>query len=413
MHWVLILGMLAQAQQEDEVVRAARAGDTAALRTALEARGAKYAERGAVANEGQDYVFVAAAEKACSLKLNGGAAEAMTRLEGTRFCYAYRKLRAGTTHSYEFLAGGEPLDQRRDAPAYNPDSVARPGVPKGKLSGKFTITSKVYDGMKADWWFYVSPGVDPATPAPLMVWQDGQGLATGEGGQQRLFTVTENLVHQKLIPPMIHVLIAPGFAPNGRPMRAVEYDTVSGRYGEFVMGEVLPLVEQTYKLRQDGYSRGIGGSSSGGICSFNMAWHYPEKFARVHSTIGSYTSIAWRPEQKQDGGNLYPFMIRKMPKRNIRVWLSDGADDLENDHGSWPLQNIQMANSLKRMGYDFHFRFDESAHNGARFAVDLPESLAWLWRGYDPAKTSEVFEQEASERAKPLYRVRIANRDAW
>jgi enterochelin esterase family protein len=267
--------------------------------------------------------------------------------------------------------------------------------------------------MKADWWVWASPGVDAAKPSALMVWQDGQNLAVGEGGQQRLFTVVENLVDQKLVPPMVHVLIAPGFAPNGRAMRAVEYDTVSGRYGEFVMGEVLPEVEKLYKLRQDGYSRGIGGSSSGGICSFNMAWHYPEKFARVHSTIGSYTSIQWRPEQKQDGGNLYPFMIRKQPKRNIRVWLSDGAEDLENDHGSWPLQNIQMANSLKRMGYDFHFRFDESAHNGARWAVDLPESLTWLWRGYDSAKTSEVFEQDEAEKAKPLYRVRIANRDAW
>jgi enterochelin esterase family protein len=413
MHWVLLLGMLAQAQQADELVRAARAGDAAAIKAAMEARGAKFAERGAVVNEGQDFVFVAATEKACSLKLNDGDVEPMTRVEGTRFCYTYRKLRSGTTHGYEFFAGGEPLEQRRDVPAYNPDSLAKPGVPKGKLSEKFTITSQVYGGMKAEWWVYASPGVDPATPAPLMVWQDGQGLAVGEGGQQRLFTVTENLVAQKLIPPMVHVLIAPGFSPEGRAMRAVEYDTVSGRYGEFVMGEVLPLVEKMYKLRQDGYSRGIGGSSSGGICSFNMAWHYPEKFARVHSTIGSYTSIAWRAEQKQDGGNLYPFMIRKMPKRNIRVWLSDGANDLENDHGSWPLQNIQMANSLKRMGYDFHFRFDEAAHNGARFAVDLPESLAWLWRGYDAAKTSEVFEQEAAERAKPLYRVRIANREAW
>jgi enterochelin esterase family protein len=133
----------------------------------------------------------------------------------------------------------------------------------------------------------------------------------------------------------------------------------------------------------------------------------------VHSTIGSYTSIQWRPEQKQEGGNVYPFKVRKEPKRNIRVWLSDGAGDLENDHGSWPLQNIQMANSLKRRGYDFHFRFDESAHNGARFAVDLPESLTWLWRGYDPAKTSETFEQEEAEKGKPLYRVRIANREAW
>jgi enterochelin esterase family protein len=64
-------------------------------------------------------------------------------------------------------------------------------------------------------------------------------------------------------------------------------------------------------------------------------------------------------------------------------------------------------------GYDFHFRFGEGMHSNAQGAMDLPESLAWLWRDYDPAKTGQTYEMEASERDKPLYRVRIANRDAW
>jgi hypothetical protein len=45
--------------------------------------------------------------------------------------------------------------------------------------------------------------------------------------------------------------------------------------------------------------------------------------------------------------------------------------------------------------------------------MDLPESLSWLWRGYDPDKTAEVYQQEEIERAKPIFRVQIANRDAW
>ena len=85
----------------------------------------------------------------------------------------------------------------------------------------------------------------------------------------------------------------------------------------------------TYNLRQDGYSRAIAGESSGGICAFNAAWFMPDKFARVHSAVGSFTSIQWRSKENVDGGNVYPFMVRKDPKRNIRVWMSDGSDDLE------------------------------------------------------------------------------------
>ena len=196
-------------------------------------------------------------------------------------------------------------------------------------------------------------------------------------------------------------------------MRSIEYDTVSDRYPRFLMEEVLPEVEKTYKLRPDGYSRAIGGESSGGICAFNVAWLMPDKFSRVHSAVGSFTSIQWHPQDKVEGGNVYPFKVRKEPKRNIRIWMSDGADDLENNHGSWPMQNIQMANSLKLMEYDFHFRFGTAAHGGAQAGLDLPESLAWLWRDYDSKKTSQEFHMEPSEKEKPLFRVTISNRDPW
>lgn len=352
----------------------------------------------------------------------------MTRVGNSQYWMHLAKMRTGTTHAYQFFADGKPLGNRSDVAGYNPDSYPRDGVPEGKLSDKQTITSKIYDGMKADFWYYASPGVDPATPAPLMVWQDGQGLVNRDLSKLRLFTVTENLVAQKLIPPMVHVMIAPGLSPEGKPMRSVEYDTVSDRYNRFLLEEVLPEVEKVYKLRPDGYSRAIGGESSGGICSFNSAWFNPEKFARVHSTIGSYTSIQWHPDEHNElessttatkqpvlwaGGNLYPFMVRKLPKRNIRIWMSDGTDDLENTHGSWPLQNIQLANSLKMREYDFHFRFGLATHDGAQNAIDLPESLSWLWRGYDPAKTSADFTLDPAEKDKPYYRVTIANRDSW
>jgi enterochelin esterase family protein len=354
---------------------------------------------GGTAVWGQDYLFVSdltvgpknepVAASSAGVSIDMQPPLAMEKIPTSTLWMRLVKMRVGVTHAYQYFADGKPVGNRTDLAGYNPDSYPQRGVPKGKLSDKQTIVSKIYDGMKADYWYYASPGVDPNVPAPLMVWQDGQGIIAGDLAKLRLFTVTENLVAQKLIPPMVHILIAPGFSPDSKTMRSIEYDTVSDRYDRFLLEEVLPEVEKVYKLRPDGYSRGIAGESSGGICSLNAAWFMPEKFARVHSTIGSYTSIQWHPEDKLDGGNLYPFMVRKLPKRNIRIWMSDGADDLENNHGSWPLQNIELANSLKMREYDFHFRFGAATHDSAQAALDLPESLAWLWRGYDPAKTSD------------------------
>jgi len=401
---------LAQTSPLEELIALARQGPAAP--GLAEGIAKTLSARGGTAIWGQDYLFISSSPAPVTLSIDSQPAVPMTAIPGSSFWMLLTKMRTGVTHSYQYFAAGKPLGARGDAVGYNPDSYPKPGVPRGKLSEKRTIVSKIYDGMKADYWVYASPGVDPNVPAALMVWQDGQGLVGTYSGL-RLFTVTENLEAQKLLPPMVHVLIAPGQSPEGKAMRSIEYDTVSDRYFQFLMQEVLPEVEKTYKLRPDGYSRAIAGESSGGICAFNVAWLMPDQFSRVQSAVGSFTSIQWHPEEKLDGGNVYPFKVRKEPKRNIRVWMSDGADDLENQFGSWPMQNIEMANSLKLREYDFHFRFGTAAHGGAQAALDLPESLTWLWRGYDPSKTSQDFQMDPAEKEKPFFRVTISNRSAW
>jgi enterochelin esterase family protein len=195
-------------------------------------------------------------------------------------------------------------------------------------------------------------------------------------------------------------------------MRSTLYDTVSDRYARFMRDEVLAEVGAKYNLRQDAYSHAISGASSGGICSFNAAWQMPDYFSRVLSWIGSYTNIQWKEDPAiHDGGQDYPDKILREPKRNIRVWLQDGAEDMENPRwGSWPLANIRMANSLKTKDYDFHFAFGRGTHNDAQGAAEFPESMIWLWRDYDAAKTEQEFQADPAEKNKPYFRVAIVSR---
>jgi enterochelin esterase family protein len=201
-------------------------------------------------------------------------------------------------------------------------------------------------------------------------------------------------------------------------MRSTLYDTVSDRYVRFLRDEVLAEVQAKYNIRRDAYSRAIMGGSSGGICAFNAAWQMPDQFSRVISWIGSFVSIQWKEDPSvTDGGQDYPEKVLREPKRNIRAWLQDGNQDMElnwfeRHYGSWPLANVRMANALKLAGYDFHFSFGTGTHNGAQGAAEFPAELTWLWRDYDPAKTQQVYEMEASEKAKPLFRISIVSRDA-
>jgi enterochelin esterase family protein len=223
---------------------------------------------------------------------------------------------------------------------------------------------------------------------------------------------------------MVHVLVRPssgeeratGFdtesGPGPIPMRALQYATVSDRYGRHLVDELLPEVEKTLKLRPDAYSRGSIGRSDGGLCAFKLAWLQPAEFSRAHCTCATLTPKTWDPEQGHDGSFIFAQQARRGPKRNVRVWLASGSNDMELARGSWPIGNIGLANALKLNGYDVRFRFGDGHHSNGESALDLPESFAWLWRDYDPDRTEQVFEPDEAERDKPPFRVRIVNRDA-
>ena len=402
----------------------------AAIRDTFDAKALK--EGTAWAGRGAEFFFAVESATEPSLMIDDGAGPKMERIADTQLWYGTARIEAlGKLHSFDYIINGEKVGGSLDVPAFTANSYQQPGVPSGKLSDKIVHTSKIYDGMKADYWVYVPAQYDPKTPAALMVFNDGQWY-TDRNGNNPALNVIDNLIAQKKIPVMIAVFISPGDISGspGTPtyefiearvkkwndtmknaMRSTLYDTVSDRYARYLRDEVLAEVESKYNIRKDSYSRAITGLSSGGICSFNAAWQMPDQFSRVISWIGSYASIQWKEDPSiPDGGQDYPQKVLREPKRNIRVWLQDGSNDLENKWGSWPLTNIAMANALKQKEYDFHFSFGKGSHNSGHGAAEFPEEMIWLWRDYDPSKTSQVFEMEPAEKGKPLLRVQVISR---
>jgi enterochelin esterase-like enzyme len=339
----------------------------------------------------------------------------------------------GKLHSFHYLVDGQKFGGRLDLPAFTQDSYQQPGVPVGQLSDKIIHTSKIYDGMKSEYWIYVPAQYDPKIPAALMIFQDGQWYIDRNGNNPAL-NVIDNLIAQKKIPVMIAVFISPGDITDSPDtptfnfvkaysnkwqrtlkdsMRSTLYDTVSDRYPRFLRDEVLAAVAAKYNLRKDAYSHAITGLSSGGICSFNAAWQMPEQFSRVISWIGSFEGIQWKEDPANpDGGQDYPDKILREPKRNIRVWLQDGSEDLDLQFGNWPFANLRMANALKFREYDYHFSFGKGTHNSAQGAAEFPAEMTWLWRDYDPAKTAQAYVLEPGEKSKPPFRVASTNRSA-
>jgi enterochelin esterase-like enzyme len=260
----------------------------------------------------------------------------------------------------------------------HPDSREQAGVPKGSLKQMPAWESRIFAGTTRDWWVYVPAQYNAASPAAVMVFQDGAGA------KDFVPTVFDNLIAKRDMPVTVGVFIQPGvFKDGGRSNRSFEYDTLSDQYARFLLEEILPEVEKTLKLRHDAASRAIGGASSGGICAFTVAWERPGEFSRVMSWIGSFTNIA-SGKSLREGGHNYQALVRKTPKKPIRIFLQDGSNDLDNAHGSWPLANQTLAKSLAYAGYDYRFEYGNGFHNNRHGRAMLPDTLRWLWRGYQP-----------------------------
>ena len=273
-----------------------------------------------------------------------------------------------------------------------------------RLEGPLEFHSRIFSGTVRRYWIFVPAQYSPESPANVLVFQDGQ-RAVAPAGALRVPQVMENLMHKHEMPVTLGIFITPGNLSEKYPdtlgmsnpdHRAAEYDALNDNYARFLIEEMLPEVSKRYRLTEDPQKRAIGGTSSGAICAFTVAWQRPDAFRKVISMIGSYTSIGYRPATANEpmiaGGDLYPTLIRKGPIKPIRIFLQDGSADLDNEHGNWFLANQQMlaafgyananADKQKTAGprYDVNHVWGDGAHSDAHGGAILPDILRWLWR---------------------------------
>ena len=316
------------------------------------------------------------------------------------------KILAACSLVLALTAGATGAAEPRKPGEYPPtaDSLPQPGIAKGKLIGPLEFHSKIIEGTVRRYWIYVPAKYDAKTPPNLLVFQDGQ-RATNPQGPLNIPVVLDNLIAKGDIPQTLGIFITPGntgtehYPDNlgtGNPNhRAPEYDAVNDTYARFLTEEMLPEVAKKYAFTSDPMKRAIGGTSSGAICAWTVAWNKPEAFGNVISMIGSYTSIGYHPATTDHpavyGGDTYPGLIRKSPIRPIKIFLQDGTADLNNEHGNWHLANEQMLSSLewananadaKKIAgarYDVRYEWGDGAHSDVHGGWLLPGILRWMF----------------------------------
>lgn len=274
-----------------------------------------------------------------------------------------------------------------------PDSEPQPGVPHGTVTPWEKLPSQAYPGTLHDFCVYVPAQYDPATPASLMIFQDGQAWLRLTG-DYRVPCVFDNLIYRREMPVTIAVFINPGRTPeqpeasasdwgDKTTNRPQEYNALDDKYARVITDELMPVLYSRYNLSKRREDHAIGGASSGAIAAFTVAWHRPDQFHKVLSTIGSFTNIR--------GGHVYPDLIRSNERKPLRVFLQDGLNDNRGIRGDdptykpdwdWHAQNVKMADALVEKGYDFSYTWGIGTHSNKQAGAILPDMLRWLWRDF-------------------------------
>jgi len=294
-------------------------------------------------------------------------------------------------HALPAQSAAQPAPSPDSQYRLGPDSMPQEGVPKGEIRGPFTLPSKVYPGTQHTYWVYVPAQYDPAIPASLMIFNDGQAFKNPDG-DLRAQNVMDNLIYRREIPVMLAVFINPGRTPeqpepdahewgDHTTNRPTEYNTPDDKYARVITEELMPALAKDYNVSKDPEQHGIGGSSSGAIAAFAVAWERPNEFRKVLSNVGSFVNLR--------GGDVYPERVLASEKKPIRIFLCDGRNDnrgvrpdnpVYDQRLDWFYQNVRLMKALTEKGYDVNYTWGMNLHGQKFGGAILPDMMRWLWR---------------------------------
>ncbi len=238
---------------------------------------------------------------------------------------------------------------------------------------------------------YLPPGYRRSTTHryPVLYLQDGQNVfdaATAFGGVEwRADEAAQLLIKQGLIEPLIIVAIA-----NAGDERIHEYTPTKGRlheggksrarsrgllrkYARFVVEEVKPFIDQTYRTQPENEATGIAGSSLGGLAALLLGLWFPEVFTRIAALS---PSIWW------DDCVIYRIVeeLEYLPRAS-RIWLDTGTSE-EGWERAARLRDLLGERGWRLYGNLQYGEVPGAEHNEAAWAQRFESVLRYL---YPPA----------------------------
>jgi predicted alpha/beta superfamily hydrolase len=223
----------------------------------------------------------------------------------------------------------------------------------------------------------------------VLYMHDGQNCfdraTSAFGNEWEIDETLTKLINDKRVPPMIVVGI-----DNGLANRIKEYtysaDPERGggqgaTYAEFLLTEVKPFVDKTYRARLGRDSTFLGGSSLGGLISLDIARRHPDTFGGV---IAMSPTIWWAGQaltqdiERNAGGLAGTRVWIDMGLRESIPLSAAGTADIQSQRYVAAARRLDEALAKHRIDHRLVIDDQHAGHNEPAWASRFPQAIAYI-----------------------------------
>lgn len=259
------------------------------------------------------------------------------------------------TRNPKQVMGGFGPNSELQMPRYIPSGeiLYRPDIPHGTT--RDTIWASLALGNSRKISIYLPPGYESSTDSfSLILFHDGQDYINLAFAP----TVLDNLIADKKIKPVIAIFVP---AVN----RNAEYcGNQLSQFSSFIISEVMPAIDRTYRTKTQPLYRAVMGASSGGNVSLHLALNYPQVFGNVAAQSSQVT-------------NAISTGFQNSPKLDIKLYLDLGRYDIAD--------LIPMVRNfvpiIQSKGYLYTFKEFNDGHSWGNWRAHIDEALQFFFPG--------------------------------
>ncbi len=246
-----------------------------------------------------------------------------TNISGSTFWYYTTSYEADARLDYKFVLNGsnwilDPRNPNTCIGGYGPNSELK--MPAYIVPPEISYYDTIPHGIIRDTTFhssnlgnsrqvriYLPPGYPSGSEAyPLILFHDGLEYI----GLCKANNILDYLIAEHLISPIIAVFVPP-------VERTAEYaGSKIDLFTEFIISELMPVIDARYKTSKDPSKRAMAGASDGGNISLYIGMKYPGQFGKISA-------------QSSDVQTVISTTFSTGPKLDLTLYIDIGTYDID------------------------------------------------------------------------------------